>query len=69
MRSTPEMKAGDAYVPYLLFKPLNKNENLEGNDKLMYEEFINNSCIKEYIVFIEEDTHIKEFMMVKILKF
>jgi len=39
-----------------------KNENLEGNDKLMYEEFINNSCIKEYIVFIEEDTHIKEFM-------
>ena len=39
-----------------------KNEKLEGNDKIMFEEFINNPCIKKYIVFIEEDTHIKEFM-------
>ena len=26
LRSTPEMKARDAYVPFLLSKPLNKNE-------------------------------------------
>ena len=26
---TPEMKARDAYVPFLLFKPHNKNETLE----------------------------------------
>jgi len=38
-----------------------KNENLEGDDKIMFGEFINNPCIKKYIVFIEEDTHIKEF--------
>ena len=30
-----------------------KNENLEGNDKIMFEEFINNPYIKGYIVFIE----------------
>ena len=29
LRSTPEMKATDAYVPFLLSKPLNKNEILE----------------------------------------
>ena len=29
LRPTPEMKARDAYVPFLLSKPLNKKEILE----------------------------------------
>ena len=55
---TPEMKAMNAYVPFLLSKPLNKNEIWELfwdiNWKNNNGDFLNNIYVEYFSIYITE---------------
>ena len=60
--STPEMKARDAYVPFLLSKPLNKNENKYRIHLEIYiEKNINGDYIENIYCLIFFGIHVPKY--------